>query len=169
MSKTKPKTEDEPIQKISPELAEVQEIIENTETGEEIELVNVSEKQVEKMARGFLLGTKSRGMQKDVRQKLEEKVTKRIGSKGKYLTDKLFELIEGVYIVDKRGGKDNRDVRYYQVPPNLQAITYALDRVLGKPTTRTETSEVKKGVVVIESIIKNLAGDTVVEVKEVKD
>src|SRR3990167_643911 len=133
----------------------------------ELEAVDVSEKNVERMARGFIMGSQAIGRRKEVRQQLEDKVIKKIGRKGKYLTDKLFELIEGVYIVDKRGGKDGREVRYYQVPPNLAAITYALDRVLGKPVARTSTeNEEKKGVMVVESIIRNLAGGKVIEEKK---
>jgi len=125
----------------------------------ELETVDVSEKHLEKMARGFIMGSQAIGRRREVRQELEDRVIKKIGKKGKYLTDKLFELIEGVYVIDKRGGKDGREVRYYQVPPNLQAIIYALDRVLGKPVTKTEITEEKKGIMVVEHIIRNLAGD----------
>ena len=125
----------------------------------ELAPVDVSEKAIEARARAFILGSQTHARRKEIREELEEKVTRKIGKKGKYLTDKLFELIEGVYVIDKRGGKDGREVRYYQVPPNLQAITYALDRVLGKPVARTEVSEEKKGIVIVESIIRNLAGD----------
>jgi len=114
----------------------------------------VTSEHIEKMARGFILGTQSLKQRKDVRMRLEERVTKRIGSKGKYLVDKIFELIDGVYIVDKVGGKE---VRYYKVPPNLAAIIYALDRVLGKPKAHIEKEETKKGIYVVESIIRNLA------------
>ena len=128
-------------------------------TPELLEAIDVSDKNLEKMARGFILGTQSVGRRREIRATLEEKVTKKIGAKGKYLTDKLFELIEGVYIEDKRSGGKHGTIRYYKVPPNLQAIIYALDRVLGKPVARTEVNEEKKGVIVIESIIRNLAGD----------
>ena len=114
----------------------------------------VTTEHIEKMARGFILGTQSMSRRKDIRVKLEERVTKRIGAKGKYLTDKLFELIDGVYIVDKAGG---REVRYYKVPPNLSAIVYSLDRVLGKPKQHVEKEESKKGIYVVEHIIRNLA------------
>lgn len=129
----------------------------------ELETVDVSDRHVEKMAQGFIMGTQAIGRRKEVRELLEDKVVKRIGKKGKYLTDKLFELIEGVYVVDNRGKKDGREIRYYQVPPSLNAIIYALDRVLGKPTARTETNETKKGVVVVEHIIRSLAGDPIEE------
>ena len=123
----------------------------------EFEAVDVSDKYLEKMARGFILGSESVSRRKEVREQLEEKVVKKIGRKGKYLTDKLFELIEGVYVIDKRGGKDGRSVRYYQVPPNLNAITYALDRVLGKPKVQIDKSEEKRGIVLVEHVIRNLA------------
>ena len=126
---------------------------------DELEVVNVTDKHLEKMARGFIMGSQAIGRRKEIRELLEEKVTKKIGRKGKYLTDKLFELIEGVYIVDKRGGKNGRDIRYYQVPPNLNAITYALDRVLGKPKVQIEQSQESKGIILVEHVIRNLANN----------
>ena len=130
----------------------------------ELETVDVSSQHIERMARGFIMGTQAIGRRKEIREMLEERVTKRIGRKGKYLTDKLFELIDGVYTVQKESGKE---IRYYRVPPSLPAIIYALDRVLGKPVARTEVSEEKKGVMIVETIIRNLAGDknSVVESK----
>ena len=130
----------------------------------ELETVDVSSQHIERMARGFIMGTQAIGRRKEIRGMLEERVTKRIGRKGKYLTDKLFELIDGVYTVQKESGKE---IRYYRVPPSLPAIIYALDRVLGKPVARTEVSEEKKGVMIVETIIRNLAGDknSVVESK----
>lgn len=125
----------------------------------ELEVVDVSDRNIERMARGFIMGTQAIGHRREIRQLLEEKVTKKIGRKGKYLTDKLFELIEGVYIVDKVGGKNGRGIRYYQVPPSLNAIIYALDRVLGKPAQHTEISEEKRGIILVEHVIKNLAGN----------
>ena len=125
----------------------------------ELEVVDISDKKVEAMARGFILGSQAIGRRKEIRELLDEKVTKKIGKKGKYLTDKLFELIEGVYVVDKRGGKDGREIRYYQVPPSLNAITYALDRVLGKPKQAIETSQESKGIILVEHVIRNLANN----------
>ena len=125
----------------------------------ELDATDVSEKNIERMARGYILGSQSLGRRREIRHELEERVVKRIGRKGKYLTDKLFELIEGIYMIDKKGGTDGRTIRYYQVPPSLQAIIYALDRVLGKPTVRSEVSEEKRGVMIVETIIRNLAGE----------
>src|SRR3990167_3486538 len=90
----------------------------------ELEVVDVSDKKIEQMARGFIMGTQAIGRRKEIREVLEERVTKRIGRKGKYLTDKLFELIDGVYTVQK---ENEREIRYYKVPPSLNAIIYALD------------------------------------------
>ena len=92
------------------------------------------------------MGSQRIGRQREIRQDLETRVVKRIGRKGKYLVDKLFELIEGVYIVDKR---NEGTLKFYQVPPSLNAIIYALDRVLGKPTARTEATEERKGIMVV--------------------
>src|SRR3990167_8903453 len=106
-------------------------IIEDDNT---IEAVDVSEQRLERLARGYFLGSKAVGRRKDVRQLLENRVVQKIGGNGKYLVDKLFELIDGVYVVDKlKEVKGKEEVRYYKVPPNLNAIIYALDRVLGKP------------------------------------
>lgn len=132
---------------------------------EELEAVDVSDQHIEKMARGFIMGSQAIGRRKEIRQTLEDKVTQKIGRKGKYLTDKLFELIEGVYVIDKRGGKNGRDVRYYQVPPNLQAVIYALDRVLGKPKQQIEKSNESKGIILVEHVIKNLASSPYKNVK----
>ena len=125
----------------------------------DLETVDVSDRHIEQMARGYIMGSQAIGRRKEIRELLEEKVTKKIGRKGKYLTDKLFELIEGVYVVDKRGGRNGRDVRYYQVPPNLNAIIYALDRVLGKPKQQIEASHESKGVILVEHVIRNLANN----------
>lgn len=127
------------------------ELIETSEN--DLAIVDVSDKKIEQMARGFIMGTQAIGRRKEIREVLEERVTKRIGRKGKYLTDKLFELIDGVYTVQKENG---REIRYYKVPPSLTAIIYALDRVLGKPKQYTERSEEKRGIILVEHVIKNL-------------
>jgi hypothetical protein len=136
-----------------------------------VKIMDTSEQAVERAARAFVMGSDRQGKHREVRQKLEDRVVKRIGHKGKYLTDKLFELIEGIYVIEKHKVKGIPEIRYYKVPPNLQAITYALDRVLGKPTVSTPENEQKKGITIVEKIIKNLAGDMVetsrsVEIKE---
>lgn len=125
---------------------------------DEFETVDVSEKAVEAQAAGFILGSSRLQKNRDLKIKLEQKVHKRIGVKGKLLTDKLFELIEGIYIVDKRGGAKGSEIKYYQVPPSLAAIQYAMDRILGKPTQHTEHIEEKTGILTVEHIIKGLVG-----------
>src|SRR3990167_3648017 len=100
----------------------------------EITSIDVGDKQTEKIARGYFVGQHAVGRRKDVRKVLEDRVIGKIGKSGKLLTDKLFELIEGVYMVDRlKNIQGKEEVRYYKVPPNLNAIIYALDRVLGKP------------------------------------
>ena len=123
---------------------------------DELEVVDVSDRNIEKMARGVIMGSQAIGRRKEIRELLEEKVSKKIGRKGKYLTDKLFELIEGVYVMDKQKGGS---IKYYQVPPNLNAIIYALDRVLGKPKQQIESTEEKKGIILVEHVIRNLANN----------
>lgn len=101
----------------------------------QVATVNVSDQSLEKMARAWMVGDKVIGRQKDVRKVLEDKVVGRIGRKGKYLVDKLFELVEGVSVVTRVKKIDGGFEEYvaYKRPPDLQAIVYALDRVLGKP------------------------------------
>ena len=106
----------------------------NLNDDNEIISEDVSEQRLEKLARGYFVGSQAVGRKKDIRQLLENRVVQKIGGKGKYLVDKLFELIDGVYMVDRlKEVKGKEEVRYYKVPPNLNAIIYALDRVLGKP------------------------------------
>lgn len=145
----------EKLQLTEEEIAAGVTIVEN-----DVVVVDVSDKKIEQMARGFIMGTQAIGRRKEIRELLEERVTQKIGRKGKYLTDKLFELIDGVYTVQKEDGKE---IRFYKVPPNLTAIIYALDRVLGKPKQFTEHSEEKKGIMVVETIIRNLAGGGTIE------
>lgn len=107
---------------------------EGLEDPDKIEAVDVSDARMEKVARGYFVGSTAVGRRGDVRKMLEEKVIGRIGKSGKLLVDKLFELVEGVYVVDRTNMvKGKEEIRYYKVPPSLPAIIYALDRVLGKP------------------------------------
>lgn len=130
-----------------------------------------TEAHVERSARAFILGTQKLGHRREIRTEMEDRVVKRIGKKGKYLVDKLFELIDGVEMVQSytEEGKKGSKMRYYKTPPNLAAITYALDRVLGKPTQHTEVSEEKKGIMIVEHIIRNLAEGKKVESKAIED
>lgn len=100
----------------------------------QIVVEDVSDQRMEKVARGYFVGNKAIGRRKDIRAVLENKVVGRIGKQGKLLSDKLFELIEGVYMVDKINQVQGKEeIKYYKTPPNLNAIIYAIDRVLGKP------------------------------------
>lgn len=119
---------------------------------------DISDKAVSARANAFIQGSRLVGDRKKVQQVLEGKVVKRIGQKGKFLVDRLFELATGVYIMreDAKGG-----IKYYSQPPNLSAIIYLLDRALGKPASKMEIIEEKEGIKVIESMIKDLARGTV--------
>src|SRR3990167_281421 len=68
---------------------------------EELVVEDVSDKKIEQRARAFIMGSEAIGRRKEVRELLEERVIQRVGKKGKHITDKLFELIEGVYMVEK--------------------------------------------------------------------
>jgi hypothetical protein len=124
---------------------------------EEMAAVDISDKNIENMARGFILGNQAIGRRKEIKALLEDKVIGRIGKKGKKLTDKLFELVEGIYVVSSMNGEK---MKYYKTPPNLNAIIYCLDRVLGKPVTKAESADGdKKGIKIVSEIIENLAGE----------
>lgn len=96
----------------------------------------------------------------DKKLRLEAKVERRIEKQSMYLIDKLFELADGVFMVerDKIDAEGNtKELKYYKTRPDLQAIQYLLDRIFGKPTQRTEHKSENKGVMVIEHILKNIA------------
>lgn len=125
---------------------------------------SIQEQHLEKIARGYIMGTNRISRRKDIRDKLEAKVVEKIGKKGKYLTDKLFELIEGVYVVSS----DKKEtVKYYKQPPNLQAIMYALDRALGKPGSAQKEDPEGQGTTTVEQIIKSFADGSKEETKKV--
>jgi hypothetical protein len=124
-------------------------------------VINVSPRVIERMARGAILGYTHTGAEKKRRQRLTHKVEMMVAKKGKHLIDKMFELAEGIYLVDK---KSDKELRYYQVPPNYAAITYLLDRVMGKPAVnKPDGAEERRGVTAVEQIIKRLADGTITE------
>lgn len=145
-----------------------EQVIERTDDMEIVsvgpmEAVNMQEKHLEKVARAYYLGKTSYNRNQELKRKLEDKVVGRIGRKGKLITDKLFELIEGVYIAKEvvvsqgKGRPKKREVRYYQAPPDLKAIMYALDRVLGKPDQHVTHQDENEGLKTVAEIVKSLA------------
>lgn len=60
---------------------------------------------------------------------------KRIADKLPWLIDQMFSLAEGV-TVQEADGHDG--FRIYSRPPDRQAISYLVDRVMGRPTERQE-------------------------------
>jgi hypothetical protein len=110
---------------------------------------------IRRTARKYREGKASARKRQELQKKLEEQVTGRIGDAGTLITDRLFELIDGAYIIQRMDGKQ---IRFYKTPPNLKAIMYALDRVLGHPTQPIEQNrENQEGINTIEKIIKSLA------------
>lgn len=122
---------------------------------EELKKDRVDERYLERVARATIMSLSSSADGSKRRRKLEKMVEKKIGKKSKWLVDKLFELAEGVFIIDKQ---DPHGIRYYQSLPDREAIKYLLDRLLGRPTERVEDKTDKPGLVLIETIIKQLAG-----------
>lgn len=64
------------------------------------------------------------------------KAEKKIADKLPWLIDQAMELATGVMV--QEWGKDGP--RIYQRPPDINAIKYLVDRIMGKPTERKEVS-----------------------------
>jgi len=62
------------------------------------------------------------------------KAEKKIADKLPWLIDQALELAEGVVV--QEWGKDGP--RVYQRPPDINAIKYLVDRIMGKATERRE-------------------------------
>jgi hypothetical protein len=62
------------------------------------------------------------------------KAEKKIADKLPWLIDQALELAEGVVV--QEWGKDGP--RIYQKPPDINAIKYLVDRIMGKATERRE-------------------------------
>ena len=105
----------------------------------EIISMDISDERATKIADAYFIGDKAVGRRKDIRELFEQKITGAVGKKGKYLTNKLFELVEGVWVVDKFG-PHGEVLKVYKQKPDLAAIVYAIDRVLGKPTQKSVTA-----------------------------
>jgi hypothetical protein len=52
------------------------------------------------------------------------------------LLDALIEMAVGIKIKDV--GPDGKETEYYSVPPDRQACEYLINRLLGKPTEKSE-------------------------------
>ena len=75
------------------------------------------------------------------------KAEKKIADRLPWLVDQALELAEGVVIQERdRDGTP----RIYQRPPDIKAITYLVDRIMGKPTDRREISGPEGGTIPLE-------------------
>ena len=120
------------------------------------------ESHLKRVAQGYFANKNRVKTNMEIKAKIESQVVKAIGNEGKYLTDKLFELIEGVYIVrdivQDPKTKKIKSFKYYKEKPDLKAITYALDRVLGKPgEDGNYGGEKGEGLSMMSEMLKNLA------------
>lgn len=70
------------------------------------------------------------------------KAEKKIADKLPTLIDKALELAEGVLVEDFNIVTMQTTV--YQKPPDLGAIKYLVDRIMGKPTERKEVTSLDK-------------------------
>lgn len=121
-------------------------------------VVDGSEKFLEKVAKiNIGRDRKLRGRNLEVqRKKVEHKINKALLKKTPWLLDKMFELAEGLYLLDKH--EAGRQIRYYKIIPDRQAITYLIDRAIGKPKEEDDPANAsKEGLLMVESIIKTLA------------
>ena len=69
------------------------------------------------------------------------KAEKKIADKLPWLVDQALELAEGVVIQER--DKDGTP-RIYQRPPDMKAIAYLVDRIMGKATERKEIMSLDK-------------------------
>ncbi len=69
------------------------------------------------------------------------KAEKKIADRLPWLIDQAMELAEGVVVQerDREGG-----LRIYQRPPDMKAIAYLVDRIMGKATERKEITSLDK-------------------------
>lgn len=65
-----------------------------------------------------------------------QQAERRIADRLPELVDRMFELASGVLVEEV--SIDGRSI--YQRPPDYKAISYLLDRIMGKPTERKEHS-----------------------------
>ncbi len=80
------------------------------------------------------------------------KAEKRIADRLPELIDNMFKLASGVYVPDT--DKEGNQIGIYLTPPDRAANQYLIDRILGKPTERSEISGPDGGPVVREVIIE---------------
>lgn len=88
------------------------------------------------------------------KDKITVKIEKRIGTKVGRIVKNMLELANGGYWSEKL---DDGSVKNHFERPNLTANIYLLDRFMGKPVIRQEVKEEKKGIFIIETMIKKLA------------
>lgn len=129
--------------------------------------IEAAEKELEIIATGSKSLDASRVESEANKLKVEQLVTQRVLDRAENLLNKLFDLAEGVSIEHKRLNKINSDgeeeyiVNVYQKEPDLKAIQYLFDRVLGKPAIVQQSTgseaDVGKGVKAVGDIIRNLA------------
>lgn len=75
------------------------------------------------------------------------KAEKRIADRLPWLIDQAMELAEGVVVQER--DKDGTP-RIYQRPPDMNAIKYLVDRIMGKPIERKEVSGPDAGPIPLE-------------------
>jgi hypothetical protein len=67
-----------------------------------------------------------------------EEAEDRIRAELPALIDRLLDLARGVLVYEEEG--PNGVERVYRIPPDFKALSYLLDRVMGRPAQRMEMS-----------------------------
>ena len=87
----------------------------------------------------------------DVRTYLERVVNLKVSGNADHLINKLLELADGVFLVDRF--IEGKELVYYKDKPDLKALMYLFDRVMGKPKeTVAHESGKKQGLVTMEHL-----------------
>lgn len=109
---------------------------------------------VEKETRTQVVALTQSARHNSYKEKIAKKVEKRIGEQFETLVDNAMQLAQGITVAEVQ---EDGGVKAWTEKPNLNAIIYLLDRLMGKPTQRQEIKDDKSGITVIEKMIKQLA------------
>ena len=107
----------------------------------------------------------STNIKQDKIAKVEKLIERKIAGKTTFLLDQALELAAGIFITKE---DDPLHIKYYRKPPDLTAIIYLIDRLVGKPVAKTENKNIQanKGIAAVQNIIMNLAAGSSINVNK---
>ena len=119
---------------------------------------------LEEVGHGFFLDQDRLKRNEKLGHKLEDAIIKKIAGKHGVMTiaAKLMELIEGVEVLKERKNAKGEITHHYvyREKPDLNAIKYALDRVIGTPQKQAnKADEDRKNIKAMSDIIKDHGGN----------